>query len=195
MNEGTHASPVAEELRLAATLTAELAASSAARGVERLARAVAGSLRAGGKVMACGNGGSAADAMHLCEELTGRYRGDRPALAALACTDPGHLTCVGNDYGFDQVFARWVKALGRPGDVLIVLSTSGKSRNILLAAEAARDLNMTRAALLGKDGGVLRGLCEHEILVPGTTADRIQELHMLLLHALIGQVERELGVA
>lgn len=156
------------------------------------AKLIARTLKAGGKVLACGNGGSAADAMHFCEELTGRFRDDRPALAAIACTDPGHLTCTANDYGYDHVFSRWVEGLGRDGDVLVVLSTSGNSRNVLRAVEAAGKIGMKRVALLGKSGGVLTGLCELEWVVPGETADRIQEIHMLILHTLIAAVEHEL---
>lgn len=160
--------------------------------IERIAESV----RAGHKVLACGNGGSAADAMHFCEELTGRYRDDRPAIAAVACVDPGHLTCVANDYGFDRVFSRWVEALGRPGDVLVVLSTSGNSANAIHAVEAAAERGLTTAALLGGDGGKLAGVCDLEIVVPGEVSgrrvrsDRIQELHMLLLHAVVGGVEQ-----
>jgi len=150
---------------------------------------------AGGKVLVCGNGGSCADAMHFCEELTGRYRDDRPALPAIACADPTHLTCVGNDYGFDAVFSRWVEALGKPGDALIVLSTSGNSANAINAVGAARGIGMRTVALLGKGGGALAGRCDHEWIVPGVTADRIQEIHMLILHTLIGRIEAALGHA
>jgi D-sedoheptulose 7-phosphate isomerase len=146
----------------------------------------------GGKVMACGNGGSACDAMHFCEELTGRFRKERPALAAIACIDPGHITCTANDYGFDQIFSRWVEALGRTGDVLIVLSTSGNSPNIVNAINAAKDRGMVTAAFLGRDGGQCQSLADHEWIVPGEQSDRIQELHMLLLHVLVEAVERRL---
>ena len=154
-----------------------------------VANELADALLDGGKILACGNGGSACDAMHFCEELTGRYREDRPALAAIACVDPGHLTCTANDYGFDFVFSRWVEALGSEQDVLVVLSTSGNSANVLNAAEAANAIGMKTVALLGKNGGKLRGLCDHEWVVPGETSDRIQELHMLILHTLVEGVE------
>jgi len=168
--------------------------------LERLDRAadlLADALTAGGKVLACGNGGSACDAMHVCEELTGRYRADRPPLAAVSLTDPGHLTCVANDYGYDRVFERGVRALGRPGDVLIALSTSGNSASVTNAVHAARELGLKTIALLGRDGGALRGVCEVEWIIPGVpadapTADRIQEVHMLILHALVEGVERRL---
>lgn len=159
---------------------------------ERLVKAVAGALRSGHKVMICGNGGSACDAAHFAEELTGRFRADRPPLAALACTDVGHVTCTANDYGFDEVFARWVTALGRPGDVLIVLSTSGNSENVVRAASAGTAAGMTTVALLGRGGGRLKGSCAIEIVVPGETSDRIQELHMLILHTCVEAVETAL---
>ncbi|MGP1271859.1 MAG: D-sedoheptulose-7-phosphate isomerase [Phycisphaerales bacterium] len=165
-------------------------------GLERLqvvADALAGVLQRGGKILAAGNGGSCCDAMHFAEELTGRFRDDRPPLPAIACTDPGHLTCVANDYGFDEVFARWVRGLGRPEDAVVLLSTSGNSSNIVRAAEAAGAIGMMRVALLGKSGGTLAGVCEHEWIVPGQTADRIQELHMLILHTLIEGIEQRLG--
>ncbi|MFN7021581.1 MAG: SIS domain-containing protein [Phycisphaerales bacterium] len=151
----------------------------------------------GGKVLVCGNGGSACDAMHFAEELTGRFRPpppgrpDRPPLPALACTDPGHITCTANDFGFDEVFARWIRALGRPGDVLILLSTSGNSENIVRAAEAGRERGLRTVALLGRGGGRMRGRCDLEWIVGGedSRSDRVQELHMLILHTLVECVE------
>jgi len=159
---------------------------------ERLAGALGACFRAGGKVLVCGNGGSSCDAAHFAEELTGRFRNDRPPLPAIACTDVGHITCTANDYGFDEVFARWVAALGRKGDLLIVLSTSGNSENIVRAAAAGAAAGMTTAALLGRDGGRLKGSCAIEIIVPGETSDRIQELHMLILHTTVQAVEAAL---
>ncbi len=158
---------------------------------------VAECLGEGGKVLACGNGGSACDAMHFCEELTGRFRKDRPALAAVSLTDVGHITCVANDFGYDEVFARGVEALGKPGDVLVALSTSGKSANVVRAVETATKREMRTIALLGRDGGKLAGVCDLEWIVPGVpvetpTADRIQEVHMLVLHALVEGVERRM---
>ena len=160
--------------------------------LDRFADVVAERLRAGGKVLACGNGGSACDAMHFCEELTGRFRRERPALAAIACIDPGHITCTANDYGFDQVFSRWVEALGKKGDVLVVLSTSGNSPNIVNALAAAKDRGMTVGAMLGRDGGQCQSMADFEWVVPGDQSDRIQELHMLLLHVLVEGIERRL---
>jgi len=160
--------------------------------LERLdvvSRELAGVLRSGGKLLAVGNGGSMCDAMHFCEELTGRFRDDRPPMAAIACSDPGHLTCVANDYGYDEVFARWVRGLGRPGDALVALSTSGNSANVIRAVEAARELDMRVVLLLGKGGGKLAGTGHHQWIAPGETADRIQEIHMLVLHTVIEGIE------
>ena len=158
----------------------------------RAGDAMSASLGSGAKLMICGNGGSSCDANHFAEELTGRFRADRAPLAALACTDAGHITCTANDYGFDHVFSRWVTALGRAGDCLIVLSTSGNSANILKAVHAAKASQMTTIALLGNAGGKLAGMCDHEIIVPGQTSDRIQELHMLILHAWCESIEQQL---
>lgn len=165
--------------------------------LEQAADLLAESLAEGGKILACGNGGSACDAMHFCEELTGRYRQDRSPLAAISLTDPGHLTCVANDYGFEEVFVRGVRALGRQGDVLVALSTSGNSPNIVRATEAATELGLRTIGLLGKDGGSLAGACDLEWIVPGVpahapTADRIQEIHMLILHTLVEGIEHRL---
>lgn len=151
-------------------------------------------LMAGNKVITCGNGGSHCDAMHFAEELSGRYRDNRPALAALCVSDPSHITCVGNDYGFDHIFARQVEALGRPGDVLLGISTSGNSANILAAIKAARECGMRVIVLTGKDAGKMRGLADAEIVVPHFGyADRIQEIHIKLIHALIDHIEVGMG--
>jgi len=152
--------------------------------------AMASSISAGGKVISCGNGGSMCDSMHFAEELTGRYRDDRKALPALSISDPSHLSCVGNDHGFEFVFARFVEALGRPGDVLLAISTSGKSPNVLRAAEAAKEAGMTVVGLTGKDGGPLAALCDVEVRVPWSGyADRIQEVHIKCIHAFIDHIE------
>lgn len=160
--------------------------------IEQIARAMLNCLRAGGRILSCGNGGSMCDAMHFAEELSGRYRKDRPALAAMAISDPSHLTCVANDFGFDQVFARGVEAWGRAGDVLIGFSTSGNSPNVIAAAEKAREKEMRVIGLLGRDGGKLRPLCDLSIVVPAQTSDRIQEIHIKIVHIVIELVEREL---
>jgi D-sedoheptulose 7-phosphate isomerase len=133
-----------------------------------------------------------AEAMHFAEEFTGRFRSDRIALPVIALTDPSHITCVGNDYGFDQVFARGVEAYGDPGDIFIGLSTSGNSPNVINASNRAFEMGLTRVLLLGKDGGKLEGNGDFEFIVPATTSDRIQEVHMMLLHILIEAVERRL---
>ena len=149
------------------------------------------SLRNGGKILTCGNGGSLCDAQHFAEELSGRYRNDRRALAAIALTEASHMTCVANDYGFEFVFSRFVQALGRPGDVLLAISTSGNSPNILRAAEAAKEAGMLVVSLTGKDGGKLAGLSDVEIRVPHLGyADRIQEIHIKVIHILILLIEK-----
>jgi D-sedoheptulose 7-phosphate isomerase len=159
--------------------------------IARAAELVADSLKAGGKVMTCGNGGSLCDAQHFAEELSGRYRQNRRALAAIALTEASHMTCVANDFGFDQVFSRFVEALGRPGDVLLAISTSGNSPNILRAAEAARAAGVRVVSLTGKDGGQLATLSDVEIRVPHFGyADRIQEVHIKVIHIMILLIEK-----
>lgn len=158
--------------------------------------ALADGLRAGHKVMFCGNGGSAADSQHLASELTGRFIKDRRPLAALALTtDSSALTCIGNDYAFDEVFARQVAGLGRPGDVLVAISTSGNSRNVVRAVDEARRIGMSVVGLLGRDGGVLKPMCDVAIVVPSDVTARIQEAHILIGHTLCGLIEAELGLA
>jgi D-sedoheptulose 7-phosphate isomerase len=149
------------------------------------------SLRGGGKIISCGNGGSMCDAMHFAEELSGRYRENRNALAALSISDPSHLTCVGNDYGFQYVFSRYVEALGNAGDVLLAISTSGNSANVLEAATTAQKRGLKVVALTGKLGGELKNHCDVEIRVPWMEyADRVQEVHIKVIHALIDYIER-----
>jgi D-sedoheptulose 7-phosphate isomerase len=177
----------------AATLRAFLDDPECLDGVRRFVAAAGTSLRAGKKLMACGNGGSMCDAMHFAEEWTGRFRRDRAALPALAFSDPSQLTCIANDFGFDEVFARSVEAYGQEGDLLVVLSTSGNSPNVLKAVETARARRITTVGLLGKGGGELRGRVDVPIVVPrATTSDRIQEVHIKVLHIAIEAVEREL---
>ena len=162
--------------------------------LDRIAQAAelfAASLRSGGKALTCGNGGSLCDAQHFAEELSGRYRQDRRALAAIALTEASHMTCVANDFGFEFVFSRFVEALGRPGDVLLAISTSGNSPNILRAAEAARAAGMKVVSLTGKDGGKLASLSDVELRVPHFGfADRIQEVHIKMIHILIMLIEK-----
>jgi D-sedoheptulose 7-phosphate isomerase len=161
--------------------------------LDRIAQAAelfAASLSGGGKALTCGNGGSLCDAQHFAEELSGRYRQDRRALAAIALTEASHMTCVANDFGFEFVFSRFVEALGRPGDVLLTISTSGNSPNILRAAEAARAAGLKVVSLTGKDGGQLASLSDVEIRVPHFGfADRIQEVHIKVIHILIMLIE------
>jgi D-sedoheptulose 7-phosphate isomerase len=145
------------------------------------------------RIFSCGNGGSMCDAMHFAEELSGRFRLDRPALAAVAISDPAHITCTGNDYGFDHVFSRYVEAHGREGDVLVAISTSGESRNVVLAANRAHALGLRVIALTGKVGSTLGRAADVEICTPaGTYSDRVQELHIKVVHILIELVERSM---
>lgn len=162
--------------------------------VERAAELLVTAFKAGNKALSCGNGGSHCDAMHFAEELSGRYRDNRPALAAMAISDPSHLSCVGNDYGFEFVFSRAVEAFGRPGDVLLGISTSGNSANILRAVEAAKARDMRVLLLLGRDGGKLKGLADVEITVPHFGyADRTQEIHIKVIHTLMDLIEQGMG--
>ncbi|GAB3301115.1 D-sedoheptulose 7-phosphate isomerase [Hymenobacter tenuis] len=159
--------------------------------IAQAARLMADSLNQGGKILTCGNGGSLCDAQHFAEELTGRYRENRRALAALALTEAAHMSCVANDFGYDHVFARFVEGLGRPGDVLLAISTSGNSPNILLAAEAAKTAGMKVVSLTGKDGGKLASLSDVEIRAPHSGyADRIQEIHIKAIHIMIMLIEQ-----
>ena len=147
------------------------------------------------KIMFCGNGGSAADSQHLAAEFTGRFTKDRKPLNSVALTtDTSALTCIANDYSFDEVFSRQLNAIGNDGDVLICISTSGNSKNILNAAQAAKQKNITSIGFLGKDGGKLKNLCDYNIIVPSSTTARIQEAHIFLGHFLCGFVERDLNL-
>ncbi|PVX52354.1 phosphoheptose isomerase [Balneicella halophila] len=144
-----------------------------------------------GKIISCGNGGSMCDAMHFAEELTGRFRDDRKALPAIAISDPSHISCVGNDYGFESVFSRYIEAIGREADVLLAISTSGNSANVIKATEVAKNIGMKVVGLTGKDGGRLAPLCDVEIRVPWNGyADRIQEIHIKIIHTLIQYIEK-----
>jgi D-sedoheptulose 7-phosphate isomerase len=162
--------------------------------IEKAGEMLASTFAEGGRVYSCGNGGSMCDAMHFAEELTGRFRDDRAGYAALAISDAGHLSCVGNDYGYEQVFARFVRAHGRSGDALLAISTSGTSKNVIAAAQAARELSMKTIALTGRDGTPLVDLADVAIVTPGGRyADRVQELHIKVIHILIELVERRLA--
>lgn len=164
--------------------------------IAQAAHLLADAFQNGNKVLSCGNGGSHCDAMHFAEELSGRYRDNRKALPALAISDPSHISCVANDFGFDFVFSRMVEALGQPGDVLLGISTSGKSQNIIKAVEAAQRRGMKVILLTGKDGGALGPMGDVEIRVPHFGyADRIQEIHIKVIHILIQLIESQLGLA
>ena len=159
---------------------------------EKIAHELAEIFKAGNKVMICGNGGSNCDALHFAEEFTGRFRKERRALPAIAISDSSHITCVGNDYGFDYIFSKGVEAYGKEGDMLIGISTSGNSGNVIKAMELAKSMGIKTVSLLGKDGGKLKGMCDYEFIIPGETSDRIQEIHMMILHIIIEGVELSL---
>jgi D-sedoheptulose 7-phosphate isomerase len=151
-------------------------------------------LQNGSKIISCGNGGSMADAMHFAEELSGRYRNNRPALAAVSISDPTHISCVGNDYGYAHVFSRYIEAIGKPGDVLLAISTSGNSENVLLAIQEAKNKGMYIVGLTGKNGGKIAEHCDIEIRAPFSEyADRAQEIHIKVIHSLISGIEAFLG--
>ena len=161
--------------------------------IARAAHLIAQSQREGGAVYSCGNGGSLCDAMHFAEEMTGRYRKDRKPCRSAAISDASHMACVGNDYGYEHVFSRWIEAMGAPGDVLIAISTSGTSKNVVAAAKTAREKGVKVVALTGRNGTPLTELADIAIVTPaGRWADRVQELHIKVIHILIELVEREL---
>ncbi|MCW2488479.1 D-sedoheptulose 7-phosphate isomerase [Candidatus Symbiopectobacterium sp. NZEC127] len=178
----------------AATLDAFLSDDANIQSIQNAAVLLADAFKAGGKVISCGNGGSHCDAMHFAEELTGRYRENRPGYPAIAISDPSHLSCVSNDFGYDFVFSRYLESLGREGDVLLGISTSGNSGNIIKAIDAARAKGMKVITLTGKDGGKMAGTADVEIRVPHFGyADRIQEVHIKAIHILIQLVEKEMA--
>lgn len=161
--------------------------------IELAGKAMVTSIQSGGKIISCGNGGSMCDAMHFAEELTGRYRDDRAAIPAISISDPSHISCVGNDYGFDFIFSRYVEAVGNENDVLLAISTSGNSKNVLNAIEVARQKGMKVIGLTGKSGGSMAELCDVEIRAPHSEyADRAQEIHIKVIHSLIGYIENNL---
>ncbi|MDF9798324.1 D-sedoheptulose 7-phosphate isomerase [Catalinimonas alkaloidigena] len=160
--------------------------------IEEGASLFAETIKKGGKIISCGNGGSHCDAMHFAEELSGRYRENRPALPALAISDPSHLSCVGNDFGYDYVFSRFLEGLGKAGDALLAISTSGNSKNVIEAVLMAKQKGMKVVALTGNDGGKLGPLADIEIRVPHQGfADRVQEIHIKLIHILILLIEKQ----
>ena len=161
--------------------------------LELVSEAIASCFRLGHKLIIAGNGGSCCDAAHFAEELTGYFREKRPALPAIALSEPGHITCVGNDLGFDYVFSRGVEAYGKEGDIFIGLTTSGNSKNLIHAFEEAQKRGLTTVAFLGKGGGKLKGYADFEMIIEGfKTSDRIQEVHMTAIHMIIQRVEEKL---
>jgi len=158
--------------------------------LENAGKLMVDALKQNKKILSCGNGGSLCDAMHFAEELTGRYRDDRKPYAAIAISDVSHMACVGNDYRYEFVFSRYLEAVGQPGDVLLAISTSGNSKNVLKAIETAKQKGIKVVGLTGKDGGKMAGMCDVEVRAPHTTyADRAQEIHIKCIHALIDYIE------
>ncbi len=161
------------------------------QNIEDAGQLMVNAIQAGGKIISCGNGGSLCDAMHFAEELSGRYRDNRRALPAVSISDPSHMSCVGNDYGYDFVFSRYVEALGQSNDVLLAISTSGNSKNVINAIAAAKEKGMKVVGLTGKDGGNMVDLCDVEVRAPKSNyADRAQEIHIKVIHSLIDYIEQ-----
>jgi len=162
--------------------------------IENAGNILVAALKNGNKIISCGNGGSMSDAMHFAEEMTGRFRDDRKPFAAVAISDPAYITCTANDYGFEHIFSRFVEAHGKNGDVLLAISTSGNSKNILKTVEVAKANGVKVIALTGKDGGKLASLCDIEIRAPHSQyADRAQEIHIKVIHSLIDFVEQKMN--
>ncbi|NOZ47368.1 MAG: D-sedoheptulose 7-phosphate isomerase [Chlorobi bacterium] len=161
--------------------------------IESAGKLIVSAIKNHGKIISCGNGGSMSDAMHFAEELTGRFRDNRLAIPAIAISDPSHITCVANDYGFGYVFSRFIEALGKKEDVLLAISTSGNSENIINAINAAKEKGMKVIGLTGKDGGKMKDMCDIEIRAPKSKySDRVQEIHIKIIHALIDYIESNL---
>lgn len=184
---------ILEELQEAAkVLDNFLSNENSLKNIEAAAKKMADCIKEGGKIFSCGNGGSHCDAMHFAEELTGRYRENRKALPAIAISDASHISCTANDFGYDFIFSRFIEGLGKPGDVVLGISTSGNSKNILRAAEIAKQKKMVVVALTGNNGGELSDLADVEIRVPHMGyADRIQEIHIKVIHILINLIEKQ----
>jgi D-sedoheptulose 7-phosphate isomerase len=160
--------------------------------IEKAASLMVAAVQNGGKIISCGNGGSMTDAMHFAEELSGVFREKRPALPAISISDPSHITCTANDYSFDEIFSRYVEGVGQEGDVLLAISTSGNSMNVIKAAEAAKGKGMKVVGLTGKTGGLLAGMVDSEIRVKGRkNSDRIQEVHIKIIHILVLLIEQK----
>lgn len=191
MNAVTHVKAALAEAHSA--LDALMKDEATLEKIAQAAHAIAESQRRGGAVYSCGNGGSLCDAMHFAEEMTGRYRKDRKPYRAAAISDVSHMACVGNDYGYDHVFSRWIEAMGTDRDVLIAITTSGTSKNIVAAAKTAKEKGVTVVALTGREGSAITQLADIAIVTPaGCWADRVQELHIKVIHILIELIEREL---
>lgn len=183
-----------ELLQAAEVLDRFIQSEDAVSAIESMASHMSKAIQSGGKIISCGNGGSHCDAMHFAEELTGRYRENRKALPAICISDASHITCVGNDFGFEFIFSRYVEALGNKGDVLLAISTSGNSANVINAAKAAKEKRMVIATLTGKNGGELAQLADINITVPHMGfADRIQEIHIKIIHVLILLIEKQVA--
>lgn len=176
-------------------LDALLANEEALNAIDAAGQLMADTIAAGGKILSCGNGGSLCDAMHFAEEMTGRYRLNRPGFAAIAISDPSHMSCVGNDYGYDEVFSRYTQAVGREGDVLLAITTSGTSKNVIKAVEAAKANGMKVVGMTGRAGTPLAEMADIAIVTPSGSAyaDRVQELHIKAIHIMIELVERRLA--
>jgi len=160
------------------------------KDIESAGKVMVKALKKGGKIISCGNGGSMSDAMHFAEELTGRFRENRPGIAALSISDPSHISCVANDFGYEFIFSRFIESIGNKNDVLLAISTSGNSSNVLKAAETAKSKGMKVIALTGKSGGKLSSLCDIEIrVIHQGYADRVQEIHIKIIHSLIHYIE------
>ncbi|MEN8122053.1 MAG: D-sedoheptulose 7-phosphate isomerase [Bacteroidota bacterium] len=160
------------------------------KSIELAGKEMVESLKNGKKIISCGNGGSMSDAMHFAEELTGRFRENRPGIAAISISDPSHISCVANDFGYEYIFSRFIESMGNENDVLLAISTSGNSANVLKAAETAKNKGMKVVALTGKSGGKLAALCDIEIRVAHKGfADRVQEIHIKIIHSLINYIE------
>lgn len=188
----SNSSSIVNELKQAAeVLNQFLSNPENIENIEKAAGIMISSIKNGGKIISCGNGGSSCDAMHFAEELSGRYRENRKAIPAIAISDPGHITCVSNDFGYSFVFSRFIEALGNKGDVLLGISTSGNSENVLKAVEAAREKGMKVIILSGKTGGKLANVADVIIKVPHEGyADRIQEVHIKIIHIMIMLIEK-----
>ena len=177
----------------AAVLNTFINTPSALIAIKNATEIMVACVASGNKIISCGNGGSMSDAMHFAEELTGRFRNNRKSIAAIAISDPSHITCTANDYGFEHIFSRYIEGVAKQGDVLLAISTSGNSENIVEAVKAAKEKQMKVVALTGKDGGKLADMVDIEIRAPFTIyADRAQEIHIKVIHILIKNIEQEL---